>query len=242
MSTASSRQAAEHQAVAIAEGADAPADELETTQAEELETVEADDVVLELLPEPDPIEHETAVYDVEATYTEEEPPTLEPEPFSAAAIDEEFDQQGAPIAAPEPAAQAETQAMPYMEAEPVIEIGRSSSSSSRRSTRAGSRTCRRSARASACACPRTGWTSCRATGHRRPADLGGDRDAGGPEPAGAPPAVRAARAAGGTHPARRRELRRSRYLLGRATRPSRAADPALRAALSPPARAPAAHA
>ena len=114
-------QTAEHQAVAIAEGSDAPADELETTQADELETVEADDVVLELLPEPDPIEYEAAAYDVEATYTEEEPPTLEPEPFSAAAIDEEFDQQGAPIAAPEPAAQAETQAMPYMEAEPVIE-------------------------------------------------------------------------------------------------------------------------
>jgi hypothetical protein len=42
--------------------------------ADELETVEADDVMLELLPEPDPIEHETEPYDVEAGFSEEQAP------------------------------------------------------------------------------------------------------------------------------------------------------------------------
>jgi len=53
--------------------------------ADELETVEADDVVLELLPEPDPIEYETEAYDIEASFDEAEeqaPPT--PEPLAAA--------------------------------------------------------------------------------------------------------------------------------------------------------------
>jgi hypothetical protein len=69
---------AEHQSMAAAEPG--------ALEVDELETVEADDVVLELLPEPDPIEYETQAYDIEASFTEEEePPTLEPEPFSAAA-------------------------------------------------------------------------------------------------------------------------------------------------------------
>jgi hypothetical protein len=57
---------------------------------DELETVRADDVVLELLPEPDPIEYETQAYDIEATFTEEEAPPaeFEPEPFSASALAE----------------------------------------------------------------------------------------------------------------------------------------------------------
>jgi hypothetical protein len=55
--------------------------------AEELETVEADDVVFELLPEPDPVELETELYEAVPVYTEEEPPpTLEPEPFAADAV------------------------------------------------------------------------------------------------------------------------------------------------------------
>jgi hypothetical protein len=69
---------AEHQSMAAAEPG--------AVEVDELETVEADDVVLELLPEPDPIEYETQAYDIEASFTEEEgPPTLEPEPFAAAA-------------------------------------------------------------------------------------------------------------------------------------------------------------
>jgi hypothetical protein len=47
----------------------------------ELETVEADDVMLELLPEPDPIEYETEVYDVEANFLEAEEAPPAPEPF-----------------------------------------------------------------------------------------------------------------------------------------------------------------
>jgi len=47
----------------------------------ELETVEADDVMLELLPEPDPIEYETEVYDVEANFAEAEEAPPAPEPF-----------------------------------------------------------------------------------------------------------------------------------------------------------------
>ncbi|MDE3132928.1 MAG: hypothetical protein KGL15_02560, partial [Acidobacteriota bacterium] len=39
---------------------------------DELETVEADDVMLELLPEPDPIEYSTEPYDVEAGFAEEQ--------------------------------------------------------------------------------------------------------------------------------------------------------------------------
>jgi hypothetical protein len=70
--------------------------------ADELETVEADDVVLELLPEPDPIEYETEAYDVESSFVEAEeqaPPT--PEPFTAAPEPS--------AAAPEPFAAAEEQ-------------------------------------------------------------------------------------------------------------------------------------
>jgi hypothetical protein len=50
--------------------------------SDELEIVEADDVMLELLPEPDPIEYEAEVYDVAASFVavEEAPPA--PEPFA----------------------------------------------------------------------------------------------------------------------------------------------------------------
>jgi hypothetical protein len=50
--------------------------------ADGLETVEADDVMLELLPEPDPIEYETEVYDVEASFVEAEDAPPAPEPFA----------------------------------------------------------------------------------------------------------------------------------------------------------------
>jgi hypothetical protein len=53
--------------------------------ADELETVEADDVMLELLPEPDPIEYETEAYDIETSFIEaEEPAPRTPEPLAAA--------------------------------------------------------------------------------------------------------------------------------------------------------------
>ncbi len=59
--------------------ADAPEPE---PQAERLEAVEADDEVFELLPEPDPVELDTALYDAQPEYTDQDaPPTLEPEPF-----------------------------------------------------------------------------------------------------------------------------------------------------------------
>ncbi|MGH2860400.1 MAG: hypothetical protein ACRDLT_02720, partial [Solirubrobacteraceae bacterium] len=56
---------------------------------DELETVEADDVVLELLPEPDPIEYETEAYDVEAGFAAEPaPPPAPTKPFAASAAAE----------------------------------------------------------------------------------------------------------------------------------------------------------
>ena len=59
--------------------ADAPEPE---PQAERLEAVEADDEVFELLPEPDPVELDTALYEAQPEYTDQNaPPTLEPEPF-----------------------------------------------------------------------------------------------------------------------------------------------------------------
>lgn len=62
--------------------------------SEELETVEADDVVLELLPEPDPVEYETELdpaafetqaYDIEASFIEEPSPTEEHHPAGVGA-------------------------------------------------------------------------------------------------------------------------------------------------------------
>jgi hypothetical protein len=99
---AQSVSTADSELPATAEHQSMPADEPEALDVDELETVEADDVVLELLPEPDPIEYETQAYDVEASFTEEEePPTLEPEPFSAAApMSAEFAEKPGPIAAP----------------------------------------------------------------------------------------------------------------------------------------------
>jgi hypothetical protein len=80
---------------------------------DELETVEADDVVLELLPEPDPIEYETEVYDVAASFVdagEQGPPTPEPfvpAPEASAAAEEPLAAAPEPLAAaPEPLAAA----------------------------------------------------------------------------------------------------------------------------------------
>jgi hypothetical protein len=50
--------------------------------SDELESVEADEEVFELLPEPDPIELETELYELAGEYIDDDPPpTLEPEPF-----------------------------------------------------------------------------------------------------------------------------------------------------------------
>ena len=57
----------------------------EAEPSDELETVEADDVMLELLPEPDPIEYETEVYDVEASFAHERVPPAPTNPFAARA-------------------------------------------------------------------------------------------------------------------------------------------------------------
>ncbi|HUY59025.1 MAG TPA: hypothetical protein VMV16_04900 [Solirubrobacteraceae bacterium] len=95
--------------------ADAPEPALE---AERLEAVEADDEVFDLLPEPDPVELDTALYDAQPEYTEQDaPPTLEPEPFA-----EETD--GADGASPEEAAAAEEASSE--EAEPAAAQGPSS--------------------------------------------------------------------------------------------------------------------
>jgi hypothetical protein len=57
----------------------------------ELEAIEADDEVFDLLPEPEPIELETQLYETVPAYTDEPaPPTLEPEPFAV-----EDEQEGA---------------------------------------------------------------------------------------------------------------------------------------------------
>ncbi len=65
--------------------------------SDRLETVEADDVVLELLPEPDPIQDETQAYDVEATFRREPLPPVPVNPFPAAEGD-----ATAPVATVEP--------------------------------------------------------------------------------------------------------------------------------------------
>jgi len=52
-------------------------------EADRLEAVEADDEVFDLLPEPDPVELDTVLYEAQPDYTEQDaPPTLEPEPFA----------------------------------------------------------------------------------------------------------------------------------------------------------------
>ncbi len=69
--------------------ADEPVTKPDPELANQLESVQADDVVLELLPEPDPTEYETAAYDVEASFAEEETaPTLEPEALTPAVEEE----------------------------------------------------------------------------------------------------------------------------------------------------------
>lgn len=110
------------EASAAAEAEEPEAGEPAIAAADELETVEADDVVLELLPEPDPIEYETQAYDVEDSFAEEEqqpvpesehwptpesqqPPTPEPAP------------QPEPAAQPEPGPEAEAEPEPEAEAE-----------------------------------------------------------------------------------------------------------------------------
>ncbi|HWD70013.1 MAG TPA: hypothetical protein VG293_07440 [Solirubrobacteraceae bacterium] len=50
--------------------------------SDELEAVEADDVVLELLPEPDPIDYETEAYDVESSFAHEQVPPAPANPFA----------------------------------------------------------------------------------------------------------------------------------------------------------------
>ena len=54
---------------------------------DELETVEADEVMLELLPEPDPVEYETEPYDVAASFIEQEPPPADAVPEAAQATE-----------------------------------------------------------------------------------------------------------------------------------------------------------
>jgi hypothetical protein len=57
--------------------------------SDELEAVVADDEIFDLLPEPEPIELETQLYETLPAYTEEPaPPTLEPEPFAPEDEDE----------------------------------------------------------------------------------------------------------------------------------------------------------
>lgn len=70
---------------------------------DELETVEADDVVLELLPEPDPVEYATQAYDVESNFT--------------AAPDTEAAEQVEPV---EPAAQPEEAEQPEQAEQPDL--------------------------------------------------------------------------------------------------------------------------
>jgi hypothetical protein len=101
---------AAHQSVSAADSELPPTDEHQSLAdaaapalvPDELETVEADDVVLELLPEPDPVEYETQAYDVEASFTEE--PAFEPAPFAAAPADDvdRYATEPEPDAAPMP--------------------------------------------------------------------------------------------------------------------------------------------
>ena len=105
---------AAHQSVSTADSELPPTDEHQSLAAaeppapDELETVQADDVVLELLPEPDPIEYETQAYDVEASFPEAEP-AFEPEPFAPAAAHDADEYTAAP--APAAAAMPPTSAM-----------------------------------------------------------------------------------------------------------------------------------
>ena len=92
-----------------------PTPEPGATHRDELETVEADDVVLELLPEPDPIEYETETYEVEASFTEEQaPPAPHHEAAHEPARASDFEPQPAAAFEPPPAAPFE----PEHESEP----------------------------------------------------------------------------------------------------------------------------
>jgi hypothetical protein len=69
---------------------EAPVAEVSEQLSDELEAIEADDEIFDLLPEPEPIELETQLYETLPAYTEEPaPPTLEPEPFVAEDEDED---------------------------------------------------------------------------------------------------------------------------------------------------------
>jgi hypothetical protein len=69
---------------------EAPVAEVPEQLSDELEAIEADDEIFDLLPEPEPIELETQLYETLPAYTEEQaPPTLEPEPFVAEDEDED---------------------------------------------------------------------------------------------------------------------------------------------------------
>ena len=104
----------EHQAVEIAKtwpsgeaaSGEAPSGDADADDdaSDELETVEADDVMLELLPEPDPIEYNTEPYDVEAGFAEEQ---AEPTPEHA-------------VPAPEQAVPTPEQAVPAPEQAVVV--------------------------------------------------------------------------------------------------------------------------
>ena len=72
--------------------ASAQVDEHDEHEHDELETVQADDVVLELLPEPDPIEYETEAYDVEASFAEEAVPPAPVNPFAVRQAEEPADE------------------------------------------------------------------------------------------------------------------------------------------------------
>ena len=77
--------------------------------SDELESVEADEVVLELLPEPEPIEYETEAYDVEASFSHDQVPPAPVNPFSSrtpheAAAEQELEDE------PEPPLEEQTSA------------------------------------------------------------------------------------------------------------------------------------
>jgi hypothetical protein len=62
--------------------AESEQEEVPETLSDELEAIEADDEIFDLLPEPEPIELETELYELAGEYIDDDaPPTLEPEPF-----------------------------------------------------------------------------------------------------------------------------------------------------------------
>ncbi len=98
----------------VAEPEPQPASDEPESASEELESVEADDVVLELLPEPDPIEMETQLYEIpDGTYTAEQvAPDLEPEPLGGG------ESEVQPSLEPEPVDTGESEAQPSLQPEP----------------------------------------------------------------------------------------------------------------------------